>query len=368
MADNKFIKQSGIFLIYGAMVAVFAIIKPQYISIVNIRSVIIQTSLLGIIATGMTLVMMTGGVDLSVGAVAGVSTLAGLWPVVFDGKPLGYGILIAVSLSLVFGVINGICVSHLGVAPFVATLGTMFLAEGLQYLFSEGGMSISYGFPKAGIVGVGATGIDEYSTCNLTSDNFNGGEQLGLYVANKLGGQGNILLLDTPGWHSLEIRIRMLESVIMDYPNLNVVQTISIGTQDAVNNYYKEVKAYLLGNSNIDCIYCSWGLAAVGAAQAVRELQMQDKIFIVCTDADQVVLEEMKKADSPLTAVVGQYPEKLGSGAVEMAVSSVGGTKVPREVYAPIILIEKQDPNAWFSSPAIMTIDEAWNALYSSAN
>lgn len=159
MADNKFIKQSGIFLIYGAMVAVFAIIKPQYISIVNIRSVIIQTSLLGIIATGMTLVMMTGGVDLSVGAVAGVSTLAGLWPVVFDGKPLGYGILIAVSLSLVSGVINGICVSHLGVAPFVATLGTMFLAEGLQYLFSEGGMSISYGFPKAyTFIGAGSLG------------------------------------------------------------------------------------------------------------------------------------------------------------------------------------------------------------------
>ena len=207
----------------------------------------------------------------------------------------------------------------------------------------------------------------EYSTCNLTSDNFNGGEQLALYVTNKLGGKGNILALDTPGWHSLEIRLRMLDAVIMDYPDLNVVQTISIGTQDAVNNYYKEVKSYLQGNSDIDAIYCSWGLAAVGASQAVRELGLQDQIFVVCTDADQVVLEEMRQEDSPLTAVVGQYPDRLGSGAVEMAVSAANGNQVPGEAYAPIILIEKTDPNAWFSAPAIMTVEDAWTTLYPEA-
>lgn len=207
----------------------------------------------------------------------------------------------------------------------------------------------------------------EFSTCNLTSDNFNGGEQLALYVTNKLGGKGNILVLDTPGWHSLEIRLRMLDTVIMDYPDLKVAQTISIGTQDAVNNYYKEVKSYLLGNSDIQAIYCSWGLASVGASQAVRELGLQDKIFVVCTDADQVVLEEMKKPDSPLTAVVGQYPEKLGSGAVEMSVAAANKKTVPGEAYAPIILVEKTDPSAWFSAPAIMGVEECWDTLYGGA-
>lgn len=208
----------------------------------------------------------------------------------------------------------------------------------------------------------------EYSTCNVTSDNFNGGEKLGLYVTNKLGGVGNILLLDTPGWHSLEIRIRMLESVIMDYDNLKIVQTISIGTQDAINNYYNEVKNYLMGNSDIDCVYCSWGLAAVGASQAIRELGLQDKIFVVCTDADQVVLEEMMTEDSPLTAVVGQYPDLLGSTALEMAVKAAKGETVAREVYAPIILIEKNDTKAWFSAPALMSPQEAYDALYGKAS
>jgi ribose/xylose/arabinose/galactoside ABC-type transport system permease subunit len=146
---DKLLTKYGMVLIYVAMVAIFAIIKPQYIMLSNLRSILIQTAMVGIIGSGMTLVMLTGGADMSVGAVAGAATLAGMWPVVFDHMPLGYGILIALGISLVFGVINGICISRLGVAPFVATLGTMFLAQGLQYMFSEGGMSISYGFPDA---------------------------------------------------------------------------------------------------------------------------------------------------------------------------------------------------------------------------
>ena len=247
-----------------------------------------------------------------------------------------------------------------------------FLTMGVDAVIIGGGEGPAFApvMKKMADAGIPCITVDitsEYSTCNLTSDNFNGGEQLGHYVVNKLGGKGNILLLDTPGWQSLIIRIRMLEAVIMDYPNIKIAQTISIGTQDAVNNYYKEVKAYLLGNGDINAIYCSWGLAAVGAAQAVRELGLQDKIFIVCTDADQVVLEEMRQKDSPLTAVVGQYPDKLGSGAAQMAISAVQGNKVPGEAYAPIILIEKTDSNAWFSAPSIMSVDEAWKALYPNA-
>lgn len=204
----------------------------------------------------------------------------------------------------------------------------------------------------------------EFSVGNVTSNNFNAGEQLSLYTVNKVRGNGNILILDTPGWQSLVIRIRMLEAVVMDYPNVNIAQTISIGTEDAVNNYASEVRAYLQGNPDTQAIYCSWGLAAVGAAQAVRELGLQDDIFIVCVDADQVVLEEMRQPDSPLTAVVGQYPERLGSTAVELAVKASRGEEIPVETYAPIILIEKDDPHAWFSSPALMTVDEAWDTLY----
>lgn len=247
-----------------------------------------------------------------------------------------------------------------------------FLVMGVDAVIIGGGEGPAFApimqrMAEEGIPCITVDITSEYSTCNLTSDNFNGGEQLGLYVKNKLNGEGNILVLDTPGWQSLAIRIRMLEAVITDYPNIKIVNTISIGTQDAVNNYNREVKAYLQGNPDVQCIYCSWGLAAVGAAQALREMGLTDEIFVVCTDADQVVLEEMRKEDSPLTAVVGQYPDRLGSGAVEQAVNYLNGENVPSEAYAPIILIEKENPNAWFSSPTIMTMDEAWSTLYPDA-
>ncbi|MDR2480274.1 MAG: sugar ABC transporter substrate-binding protein [Treponema sp.] len=247
-----------------------------------------------------------------------------------------------------------------------------FLARKVNAVIIAGGEGPAFGpvMQKMKTANIPCITIDitsEYSTCNITSDNFNGGEQLALYVVNKTGGRGNILALDTPGWQSLIIRLRMLDAVIMDYPNLNVVQTIVLPTQDAVNNYYQQVKSYLMANKNINAIFADWGLAAVGASRAVRELGLTKDIFVVCVDADQIVLQEMLEPDSPLTAVVGQYPEKLGSTSVDMAVTAARGTAVPREVYAPIILIEKTDPHAWFSSPSIMTPEETWKVLFPNA-
>ena len=156
---SKLLRRYWMLIAYVGMVAVFAAMRPQYLSVSNFRSILIQVAMLGIVASGMTLVMLTGGADFSVGAVAGAATLAGLWPVVFDGLPLVFGVLIAIGVALAFGVVNGICISRLGVAPFVATLGTLFLAQGLQYLVSDGGKSISYGFPAAyKFIGSGSLG------------------------------------------------------------------------------------------------------------------------------------------------------------------------------------------------------------------
>lgn len=144
---------------YIVMVLIFFAIKPGYLAGSNIRTILIQTALLGIIGSGMTLAMFTGGVDMSVGAVAGVSTLAALYDVAYGDMPLAVGLLLGIALAAVIGLINGFCVSQLGVAPFVATLGTMFLAQGMQYMFSDGGQAVSYGIPKSfTFLGAGSLG------------------------------------------------------------------------------------------------------------------------------------------------------------------------------------------------------------------
>lgn len=161
LKDSKF-SWLGTFktvIAYIVMVLIFFVIKPGYLTGSNIRTILIQTALLGIIGSGMTLAMFTGGVDMSVGTVAGLSTLAALYDVAYGDMPLAVGLLLGIGLAAGIGLINGFCVSQLGVAPFVATLGTMFLAQGMQYMFSDGGQAVSYGIPKSfTFLGAGSLG------------------------------------------------------------------------------------------------------------------------------------------------------------------------------------------------------------------
>lgn len=207
----------------------------------------------------------------------------------------------------------------------------------------------------------------QYTLCNITSDNFNAGEKLALYTVNKLGKKGNIVVFDTPGWYSLLVRGRMLDTVAIDYPNVKVVARFECSVIDSVNSSYQQMRSYLLSNSNVQSVYCTWGLPALGASKAIKELGLQDKIFVTCVDADQAVLQEMLLPDSPLTGVVGQYPEKLGQMAVQMASFAVKKEfdKIPVEAYAPIILIEKTAPEIWFAGLERLLPNQAWDALYS---
>lgn len=147
-------------LVFVAMVVIFTILRPAYISGANIKSILIQTSFVGIISLGLALVMMTGGVDMSNGYTAGLGAIAGMWFVVNGHMSMGVGILVSLGFVLLIGVINGLCVSKLGIAPFVATLGTMYLCMGLQNWLDEGGQQISYGFPNAYVfLGQGSIGF-----------------------------------------------------------------------------------------------------------------------------------------------------------------------------------------------------------------
>ena len=73
----------------------------------------------------------------------------------------------------------------------------------------------------------------------------------------------------------------------------------------------------LLAHPDINLVYSSWGMPAVGAAKAIHEAGLQDKVFVVNTDADRIVLAEMAAADSPIAAVIGQKPTLEGEMAID---------------------------------------------------
>jgi ribose transport system permease protein len=127
--------------IYGAAVAIFAIfgiLSPNFLSIGNLRDVAIAASINAIIAVGMTFVIITGGIDLSVGSIASfVGIVSATLMVTFGVSPvvaLAAGIL----LGLVCGTVNGLLITRLHLPPFIATLGTMSVFQGCAYVVTDG--------------------------------------------------------------------------------------------------------------------------------------------------------------------------------------------------------------------------------------
>jgi len=138
-----------IFLI--VLMAVFAIMEPRFISSINLFNVMRQVSITGLLAIGMTFVILTAGIDLSVGSllafaglVAAAVAKGGLEDRFTVGEGgVGYGwqlaALAAIAVGIIGGYIQGLAITKLKVPPFVVTLGGMSVFRGAALLFAAGG-------------------------------------------------------------------------------------------------------------------------------------------------------------------------------------------------------------------------------------
>lgn len=135
------------------LVVVISVLRPRFISAANLRNVIRIASINGLLAIGMTFVILTGGIDLSVGAVMGC---AGMYSAYFAQAAKGYPPIVAVLIGLLiglgFGLFNGWIIAYLKVPAFVGTLGSMSIASGLTFLLTDAKPipNLSEGFKKMG--------------------------------------------------------------------------------------------------------------------------------------------------------------------------------------------------------------------------
>ncbi|MDE3240145.1 MAG: ABC transporter permease [Paracoccaceae bacterium] len=118
----------------GGAISVFT---PYFLTVDNLMGVSRAFSLTAIMAIGMVMVIITGGIDLSVGSAMGLAGL--VTALCFDS---GYGQVSAVAAGLsvgaVFGLANGLLVTGIGLPPFIATLGTLSIGRGLMYMITHG--------------------------------------------------------------------------------------------------------------------------------------------------------------------------------------------------------------------------------------
>lgn len=119
------------------LVIVIGIISPEFRTISNFLSLLRQSSINGFIAFGMTCVILTGGIDLSVGSVLALSTAlcAGF---IAGGMPVGLAMLLALVIGTLLGAVSGVLVTKGRLQPFIATLVTMTVYRGLTMIYMDG--------------------------------------------------------------------------------------------------------------------------------------------------------------------------------------------------------------------------------------
>lgn len=132
-----FAAKNGIFLALIALIAVFSILRPNFFSFANGQSILMQATELGIIAIPAAFLIMSGTIDLSVGAIASAAAITGGMAMSATGSLLA-GFVAAVVTGVVAGALNGFLVSYLGLNSFVVTLGGLSVWGGFALLLSGG--------------------------------------------------------------------------------------------------------------------------------------------------------------------------------------------------------------------------------------
>lgn len=127
-------------LAFGALIAliiIFSVLSPNFTRFNNIIGIFIATAVNGVLALGVTFVIITGGIDLSIGTVMAFSAvMTGMFITEWD-LPVWIGVLGGILTGTASGLVNGVIISWMRVPPFVATLGMMYVAKGLALILSN---------------------------------------------------------------------------------------------------------------------------------------------------------------------------------------------------------------------------------------
>lgn len=145
----------------GALIVVFvalSIVAPSFLTADNLFNLGSQTSVNAVMAVGVTLVIITGGIDLSVGSVAALSGVLGVMLMAYGGFPPLIAILGGIAVGAAAGLVNGLLVSVVGLPPFIATLGMLSVGRGLV-LIATGAVAV-FGAPDSfRLLGQGVIGV-----------------------------------------------------------------------------------------------------------------------------------------------------------------------------------------------------------------
>ena len=156
---TNFLISNSMVIVLLLVMAYFSYRSARFATPDNALTILVAAAPFALVALGQTFVILTGGIDLSVGSVIAVSAMTASSVVVGRPELIWVGLLAGIGAGVVIGLINGLVVSKLGVAPFVATLGTLTAGSGIAYVIGGGapinGLPVEWGtFANTEVLGV----------------------------------------------------------------------------------------------------------------------------------------------------------------------------------------------------------------------
>ncbi len=137
--------------------------SPYFFTLRNIFNVLQSMSTIGIMAVGMTMVLVAGGLDLSVGSILAVGAVLTARLMTYHGVSPWLAVLAGLSAGVLFGLINGLLITRARIVPFITTLGTLSIGRGLAFLLATAGAgsvasNVPMRDPSVGFLGAGYLG------------------------------------------------------------------------------------------------------------------------------------------------------------------------------------------------------------------
>ena len=135
---KNIIKESAVVLVLVAIIIVFSFLSPQFFKVSNFITILRQISILAIVSVGMTVVLISGGIDLNVGSIISVVSVLTAMSAVNGNLPTGVAIVIGLLLGTLMGLMNGVMITMTGMPPMIGTLATQMIFRGLGFIVCGG--------------------------------------------------------------------------------------------------------------------------------------------------------------------------------------------------------------------------------------
>lgn len=153
---RSFLQRFGLLFVFLLLYLALSLLSDRFNQVSNLVNILRQASIIGIISIGMTLVILTAGIDLSVGSMLALSAVVGA-DLMKSRQPVVLAVGMALLVGALLGVINGVIITRGRIPPFIATLGMLTVARGLTLMYTQGqpitGLPKEFRFIGAGTIG-----------------------------------------------------------------------------------------------------------------------------------------------------------------------------------------------------------------------